>query len=944
MAITSTKNNNLSAAEVETYIAAAKMSQTTPLALSPGSAASQSNFFPSSQPTPDHANANAMLAARKQQLAHLQTLQRQQQQVLQQMSHRSAAVSTSVEATALSGYAQDGRDDRFSASGLRSQPSPVGSQTGTAVGAGSVVSFNQNQFVRSASPRRPAFECDYDTNPTELYLSVQRKDWDGAVERSATCPHEASTWVSRKEADGKLRWRLLPLHAAIIFRAPERAISALLFAFAQGAACKDDQGMLPLHLAFRNGCDEGVIHLLLMAYPQSVDVQDRKGRTPMVLAQQSTHANRELYIRALEKGPAYYAVANAAKDGIVNSPGAPMQPVPAMPGTASDYNQSQSIIASLQQHQAAAIGRDAGSSDRINSLEAELAKTQETSQVLVDHVNSLEAQLASRSDTERFLATKIANLDSQLKESNVKLEASAAEIEAKKVELSKKEEEVDERVKAAEDEVATLKVALADKKEAELKSYKLTNKERFDLEERVETSERECAAAQANAAVLEAQLKKKIETEQSLASQVSMLASQLASSASASSESASAYQRKCESLTADNKKLQAHIEELEGKLGTVATALDAMAAEQERIVEAATKHEKTMASCAKAHQTIVQDTTRQETLLEDAAKEREQIVSILMRQAEDAERTMADREKVLEAVKEQEKDIVTAVEERDAVVDSVNKQRDYMDFMLNGELKFLKRTDSEDACNIVNEQKKDDMDRMMQTYLNERPQEVEQMQLAKAAEDAAVPEVGVPDQAAVVAAAFEEEEKGDSPAVEEEETQVEEDEKPSAAVDQEEESAVEEPQVVTGEEEAATEKVEVEEKVEEKNEKVEDEDTSEEDAEDAALEEAANAVKEAMKAAENAIVQDGEDDDDSDDDDVDDESYVGNVSVASAADEAEADDSDSNEEEESPADAGYETPASHEEDKEEDEKEEAAIDAAVSAASSNEDSVDSRHE
>ena len=72
-----------------------------------------------------------------------------------------------------------------------------------------------------ALPCRLAFERDYDTNPTELYLSVQRKDWDGAVERSATCQHEASTWVSWKEADGKLHWRLLPLHAAIIFCAPE---------------------------------------------------------------------------------------------------------------------------------------------------------------------------------------------------------------------------------------------------------------------------------------------------------------------------------------------------------------------------------------------------------------------------------------------------------------------------------------------------------------------------------------------------------------------------------------------------------------------------------------------------------------------------------------------------------------------------------------------------
>merc|ERR1719464_1961121 len=199
-----------------------------------------------------------------------------------------------------------------------------------------------------------------------------------------------------------------------------------------------------------------------------------------------------------------------------------------------------------------------------------------------------------------------------------------------------------------------------------------------------------------------------------------MLASQLASSASSASEASSAYQARCETLTNENKKLAGNIAELEGKLETVAVALDAMAAEQERIVEAATKHEKTMMSCAKAHQAIIHDTTRQETLLEDAAKEREQIVSILMRQAEDAERTMAEREKVLEAVKKQEADIQMCEKERDSVVNSVNKQREYMDFMLHGELQFLKRTVSEDKMEMVNEKKMEDMEHLKSEYISQR--------------------------------------------------------------------------------------------------------------------------------------------------------------------------------------------------------------------------------
>jgi hypothetical protein len=146
--------------------------------------------------------------------------------------------------------------------------------------------------------------------------------------------------------------------------------------FAALQPLKAAQGMLPLHLAFRNGCDEDVVHLLLMAYPQSVDVQDRKGRTPMVLAQQSTHANRDLYIRALERGPAYYAVANAAKDGIVSSPGMyvpampPTMPTPTLPALT---NEAYSTLASTAPRMTS--GSD---NDRINELEAELSKTHKT--------------------------------------------------------------------------------------------------------------------------------------------------------------------------------------------------------------------------------------------------------------------------------------------------------------------------------------------------------------------------------------------------------------------------------------------------------------------------------------------------------------------------------------------------------------------------------------
>eukprot|EP00934_Nitzschia_sp_Nitz4_P007320 Nitzschia sp. Nitz4//scaffold79_size90958//87558//90409//NITZ4_005042-RA/size90958-augustus-gene-0.180-mRNA-1//-1//CDS//3329558300//7310//frame0 len=128
-------------------------------------------------------------------------------------------------------------------------------------------------------------ECDYDRNPTILYQAIEAKRWDAAIGLFAAdkCAKQSATWVVRKETSGKLRWRLLPLHAAIIFGCPLQLVECLLADYAGAAQCKDDQGMLPLHLAFRNegGSSWEIIQELLTAYPQAIFIKDRKGRTPL---------------------------------------------------------------------------------------------------------------------------------------------------------------------------------------------------------------------------------------------------------------------------------------------------------------------------------------------------------------------------------------------------------------------------------------------------------------------------------------------------------------------------------------------------------------------------------------------------------------------------------------------------------------------------------------
>ena len=160
-------------------------------------------------------------------------------------------------------------------------------------------------------------ERDYDYNPTRLFAFIQQQAWPMVLTQLQHHPHEAKVWVFRKarpekapnvhdadenkEAltvqhsslvvhDGKVRfrWRLLPLHAAIVLGAPSKIIQEIIRAYPDGAKKSDELGSLPVHLAAsRLDVDpegEKVVLQLFGAHPDSIDMQDRKGRTATELA------------------------------------------------------------------------------------------------------------------------------------------------------------------------------------------------------------------------------------------------------------------------------------------------------------------------------------------------------------------------------------------------------------------------------------------------------------------------------------------------------------------------------------------------------------------------------------------------------------------------------------------------------------------------------------
>jgi len=176
-----------------------------------------------------------------------------------------------------------------------------------------VFAYNEDAMYTDTTSNLPPHttaECDYDINPTELYQAIESKQWEHAMRllKTDSMPDptspalndpasqsgidQAKVWVVRKERDGKLRWRMMPIHASIIFKAPYGVVQAILSVAPITAQFKDDQGMLPLHLAFRNDATDDVIDELLAAYPNSIEVKDRKGRVPILCGASRASSNR----------------------------------------------------------------------------------------------------------------------------------------------------------------------------------------------------------------------------------------------------------------------------------------------------------------------------------------------------------------------------------------------------------------------------------------------------------------------------------------------------------------------------------------------------------------------------------------------------------------------------------------------------------------------------
>jgi hypothetical protein len=139
--------------------------------------------------------------------------------------------------------------------------------------------YTVNQLTSSISPWMMApTEAKTNVATNYLYKVIESRSWDAVLELIQNDPSEAATWITREENHS---WKLLPIHAAIIFKAPEFIIEALLQAYPDGALEGDNRGMTPLHLAFRHAASDATLYSLLNACPTAIGLKDKGGRTPL---------------------------------------------------------------------------------------------------------------------------------------------------------------------------------------------------------------------------------------------------------------------------------------------------------------------------------------------------------------------------------------------------------------------------------------------------------------------------------------------------------------------------------------------------------------------------------------------------------------------------------------------------------------------------------------
>jgi len=134
-----------------------------------------------------------------------------------------------------------------------------------------------------------ACEVDYDKNPTDLFQALEARQFSYADEMykqvNGQFTKQCKTWVvargQKKKDSAQLRFRALPLHAALVFGAPDDMVIKILNAYPSATRGRDVKGRLPTHLAMEHNASEEVMSAIIEAFPKGFFAKDKKDMTPL---------------------------------------------------------------------------------------------------------------------------------------------------------------------------------------------------------------------------------------------------------------------------------------------------------------------------------------------------------------------------------------------------------------------------------------------------------------------------------------------------------------------------------------------------------------------------------------------------------------------------------------------------------------------------------------
>lgn len=508
-------------------------------------------------------------------------------------------------------------------------------------------------------------ERDYDKNPTQLYTSLQSLKWEDVIKRIETNPEEAKIWIYRTEVDGiGLRWRLLPIHASIIFKAPVEVVESVITVYSEAAKQCDDQQSLPIHLAYKRGASASTYRVLLDAYPGSIDVKDAKGRTPRDLAKAGSGPRHVEFVYALKVHMASRKLAREeARTEEEKKFAMKLQ-------DAQKTHQEQ--LEAMRQKNHEEIEK---MENKIKNLEHDVELSQSVSKTLNKDLAELQAKLKQHQDSE-------ADLTRRLSERNVEVEESCRV-------KSTNEEELELELKRLSGQIADTKQNISKllfEKEILSKSLESvvesTEWEKQKLEKKIEEQRRTIEALQfvaqkteAEKEELQVKLEKKEEEERNLNETIENLETQLKTWNTNANELAETTKNQIENLESERDVLKESNNRMSSQLQSVATFLGDMKEEQVAIVDQAAEHEKEMEAVAKEHVRILSEIEEQQKQDMEAQQQRLLLAALIQAQEEEMARNVKARQMIQEAITVQSNRIERAAMHRQDLVTNAQKVR-----------------------------------------------------------------------------------------------------------------------------------------------------------------------------------------------------------------------------------------------------------------------------